>query len=111
MDDYRNDVVLSVLCPSCGEVDLTSDQVWLVISSVPSRSHYGFRCSGCEQSVSRHADEAVVAVLADLVAVEELEVPAEALESHDGPPLTTDDLIDLVLALEEFEEHGATVAI
>ena len=108
MSDYRNDVVLSVLCPSCGEVDLTSDQVWLVIASVPSRSHYGFHCSNCEQSVSRHADEAVVAVLAELVAVEELDVPAEALESHDGPPLTPDDLIDLVLALEE---HSATVAI
>ena len=108
MSDYRNDVVLSVLCPSCGEVDLTSAQVWLVIASVPSRSHYGFRCSSCEQSVSRYADDAVVAVLADLVAVEELDIPAEALESHDGPPLTPDDLIDLVLALEE---HSATVAI
>jgi hypothetical protein len=106
MSDYRDDVVLTVLCPACGEVDLTSDQVWLVIASVSSRSHYGFRCSNCEQSVSRHADESVVAVLAQLVAVEELEIPAEALESHDGPPLTPDDLLDLVLALEE---HAATV--
>ena len=106
MSDYRDDVVLSVLCPACGEVDLTSDQVWLVIASVPSRSHYGFHCSSCGESVSRPADEQVVAVLAGLVAVEELEIPAEALESHDGPPLTPDDLIDLVLALDE---HAATV--
>jgi hypothetical protein len=100
MSDHRNDVVLSALCPSCGEVDLTPDQLWLVLASAPDRSHYRFRCSSCEQSVSHHADDAVVAVLATLVAVEELEIPDEALEPHDGPPLTTDDLLDLLLALE-----------
>jgi hypothetical protein len=106
MSDYGNGVVLSVFCPSCGEVDLTSDQLWLVIANVASRSHYRFRCSSCEQSVTRHADETVVALLAPLVAVEELEIPAEALESHDGPLLTTDDLLDLLIDLEE---HAATV--
>lgn len=105
MSDYRDDVVLSVFCPSCGEVDLTSDQVWLVIASAADRSHYGFRCSTCDQSVRRHADETVVALLAALVAVEELDIPAEALEPHDGPLLTPDDLLDLMLALEE---HAAT---
>jgi predicted RNA-binding Zn-ribbon protein involved in translation (DUF1610 family) len=110
MSDYRNDVVLSVLCPSCGEVDLTSDQVWLVITSAKSRSHYRFRCSDCGQSVSRHADDTVVALLSELVAVEELEIPAEALESHDGPPLTSDDLLDLVLALEEHTASGRAAA-
>jgi hypothetical protein len=101
MSDYRQDVVLSVLCPTCGEVDLTSDQVWLVIASEPDRSHYRFRCSTCESSVSRPADEAVIALLAELVAVEMLDIPAEALEAHDGPSLTTDDLLDLMLALDE----------
>ena len=59
---------------------------------------------------SRHADETVVALLAELVAVEELEIPAEALESHDGPPLTSDDLLDLVLALERHAAAGSTAA-
>jgi hypothetical protein len=110
MSDYRDDVVLSVLCPSCGVVDLASDQVWLVIASSADRSHYRFRCSICEQSVSRYADETVVALLAELVAVEELEIPAEAMESHDGPPLTPDDLLDLVLALEEHAPAGSSRA-
>jgi hypothetical protein len=101
MSDYRQDVVLSVLCPTCGEVDLTSDRVWLVIASEPDRSHYGFRCSTCERTVSRPADGDVIALLAEFVAVEELEIPAEALEPHDGPALTTDDLLDLMLALDE----------
>ncbi|MBI3648651.1 MAG: hypothetical protein HY240_07885 [Actinobacteria bacterium] len=29
-----------------------------------------------------------------------IDVPAEVLESHDGPPLTLDDLIDLHFLLE-----------
>jgi predicted RNA-binding Zn-ribbon protein involved in translation (DUF1610 family) len=101
MSDYRNDVVLSVLCPACGEIDLTTDQVWLVVASVPSRSHYSFTCTSCGQLIHRHADDSVVTLLAPLVAVDELAIPAEALESHDGPPLNSDDLLDLVLALDE----------
>ena len=109
MSDYRDDVVLSVVCPSCGEVDLTSDQVWLVIANAAD-SHYRLRCANCDRSVSRHADETVVALLVELVAVEELEIPAEALESHDRPPLTSDDLLDLVLALEQHAAAGSTAA-
>jgi acyl carrier protein len=108
MSDYRDDVVLTVICPSCGEVDLTTDQVWLVIASAADRSHYRFRCAGCNLSVRRPADETVVALLAELVAVEEFEIPAEALETHDGPALTSDDLLDLVLALEQHSAIGFT---
>jgi hypothetical protein len=111
MSDYRDDVVLSVLCPTCGEVYLASDQVWLVLASAAERSHYRFHCSTCDQSVRRHADETVIALLAELVAVEELVIPAEALESHVGPPLTSDDLLDLMLALEApTATEGATTA-
>ena len=110
MSEYSNDDVLSVLCPSCGEVDLMSDQVWLVIASAAERSHYRFRCSTCDQSVRRHADETVIALLAELVAVEELHIPAEALESHGGPPLTSDDLLDLMLALDAATTTGHATA-
>jgi hypothetical protein len=110
MSDYRDDVVLTVFCPACGEVDLTSDQVWLVIASVADRTHYRFRCDGCNLSVRRPADETVVALLAEFVAVEEFEIPAEALETHDGPPLTSDDLLDLVLALEQHTAIGSASA-
>jgi acyl carrier protein len=110
MSDYRDDVVLTVICPTCGEVDLTTDQVWLVIASAADRSHYRFRCASCNQSVRRPADETVVALLAELVAVEEFDIPDEALETHDGPPLTSDDLLDLVLALEQTAAVGFSAA-
>ena len=34
------------------------------------------------------------------IPVEEVSVPAEALETHEGSPLTADDLIDLMVDLE-----------
>jgi hypothetical protein len=39
-------------------------------------------------------------VLLELVPVEELRLPAEMFERPDGPPLTSDDLIDLMVELD-----------
>ncbi len=41
-------------------------------------------------------------MLGGLVAVEELDVPVEALEPHDRDPLTDDDLIELMLDVERW---------
>jgi hypothetical protein len=94
------DLILDAECPRCGLVELERDQVWLVLASEAARSHYAFACPGCEQVVRHHADDDIVAVLAPLLAVETLDVPAEALELRSGPALTTDDLIDFCLALD-----------
>ncbi len=91
---------ISVHCRRCGEVKLAPEQLWLVLTDVPGHAHYGFRCPRCAVLVRSAADEKTVSSLATLVAVEEIDVPAEALEPHTGPVLTFDDLIDLVLALE-----------
>jgi hypothetical protein len=40
-------------------------------------------------------------VLMQLLPVEEVTLPAEALETHAGPALTTDDLIDLMVGLDD----------
>jgi hypothetical protein len=96
------DLQISVHCPDCGEVDLAAEQLWLVLTSATGNAHYDFLCPICDAHVRHHADQATVELLAPLVAVEELHVPAEALESHVGSPLTLDDLIDLMLGLECF---------
>ncbi len=90
---------LGSTCVTCGEVELTPDQVWLVIATVPACSRYSFSCPRCSQLVSHHADAQVISVLARLVPVEELDVPAEALEEHAAAGLTVDDLLDLILDL------------
>ena len=95
----NQELQLSANCPECGEVELAAEQLWLVLTGTGS-DHYDFRCPRCATFVRYPADEAIVALLAQLVSVEELDVPAEALESHIGSPLTLDDRIDLMLSVD-----------
>ncbi len=91
---------ISARCPRCGLVDLVAAQMWLVLTDPPDRTHVDFHCPQCEQHVAHRADRETVALLSGLVAVEYVEIPAEALEKHAGPRVTTDDLIDLMLGLD-----------
>jgi hypothetical protein len=88
-------------CPRCGDTDLADDQLWLVLTGRPERDHYAFRCPGCDDLVRRPANAVTVRVLQRLVAVEEVAIPAEALEPRADQPLTVDHLIDLMLSLED----------
>jgi predicted RNA-binding Zn-ribbon protein involved in translation (DUF1610 family) len=91
---------ISARCPRCGVVELAAAQMWLVLTDPPERAHVDFHCPACEHHVAHHADGETVRLLSGLLAVEYLEIPAEALEQHAGPRLTTDDLIDLMLCLD-----------
>ena len=87
-------------CPRCGDLDVSAEQMWLVLTDRSEMNHYFFHCPGCGQHVRRKAHAITVRLLERLVPVETIEIPAEALELHDGPPLTEDDLIDLMLAFD-----------
>ena len=80
-------------CPSCGEVRLSGDQLWLVLTSGETVDYFALRCPRCAQ-VRCPVDPETAGVLAGLLAVEELAVPEEALERRRGGVLTEDDLID-----------------
>jgi predicted RNA-binding Zn-ribbon protein involved in translation (DUF1610 family) len=97
------ETVISARCPQCGEVDLSPEQMWVVLAEPVDRSHYGFRCPQCATSSRHPADLGTLALLAGLVPVETMLVPLEALEEPTGPALTSDDLIDLMVALENLE--------
>ena len=97
MSDVRH---FAASCPRCGDLDVTAEQMWLVLTDRADRDHYVFHCPGCGQHVRRNAHAITVRLLERLVPVERIEIPAEALESHDGPQLTEDDLIDLMLTLD-----------
>jgi hypothetical protein len=90
----------SVNCFECGDVELSLDQLWLVLPS-EGQAHYDFHCPECETFVRRPAGPEAVAMLSQLVAVEELEVPDEVLETHSGPAFTEDDLIELMLEVDQ----------
>lgn len=106
----NEDLILDAECPRCGLVELERDRAWLVLASEASLSHYAFVCPGCEHVIRHHADADIVDVLVPLLAVETLDVPAEALEPATGPALTPDDLLDFCLALERLDADLALVA-
>jgi endogenous inhibitor of DNA gyrase (YacG/DUF329 family) len=92
-------------CPECkkdvvllpGDITVTLHKANLDLST------FSFTCPKCDQVVTREAPEGVrnVLALASGVRWNVIQPPAELEESHDGPPLTLDDLIDLMMELEK----------
>jgi hypothetical protein len=88
-------------CPTCGEVELTSADITLMVCSHAPLSYYAFTCPGCVDEVRKPADDHVISLLmSGGVKATVWEVPDEALEAKTGPTLNYDDLLDLVLALD-----------
>jgi hypothetical protein len=89
--------IIKATCPSCGDVELSRDQVRLVVHPVADRSFYGFTCTLCGDSVRKPAGDEVVRLLTmGGVIAERVQVPAEALEVHSGPPVSADEVLDFV---------------
>lgn len=98
-------------CPSCGDVELTPAQVRLMVCTSAPQSYYAFDCPGCESEVRKPADDHVVSLLVSGgVRATVWEVPAEALEVHDGAAICYDDLLDLLLALTSTDDLIALAA-
>jgi predicted RNA-binding Zn-ribbon protein involved in translation (DUF1610 family) len=87
-------------CPTCGEVELTPADVSLMVCSHAPLSYYAFRCPSCSEQVRKPADDHVVSLLVSGgVPASVWDLPGEALELHDGPRLSYDDLLDFALQL------------
>jgi len=108
MTDVRR---FAASCPRCGDLDVSAEQMWLVLTDRSERDHYVFHCPGCKQHVRRKAHAITVRLLERLVPVERIEIPAEALEPHEGPPLTEDDLIELMLDLDAVSRRVGEIPV
>lgn len=98
-------------CPCCGDVDLTPAQVRLVVCSVEDWSYYTFNCPRCQEDVRKPAAPQVVGLLTSGgVRAEYWTIPAEALEAHDGPVISHDDVLDMVLALDKCDILAAAAS-
>jgi hypothetical protein len=87
-------------CPTCGEVELTSEDISLMVCNQASLSYYAFTCPSCYDEVRKPADDHVVSLLmSGGVHPTVWELPAEALEAKVGPALTYDDLLDFALLI------------
>jgi len=103
--------IIKASCPGCGDVEITPAQVWLVVCTVPSWTHYAFECPGCVEEVRKHASDEVVALLRDAgVVPDQWVVPAEALEQHTGAPISWDDVLDFTVALYAVQDLAGAAA-
>ena len=98
--------VIVVNCPVHGDLEVEPADISVAVIregdvAVGPRSSYSFRCESCAGRVVKPVNERAVRLLltagANVVHVYGEPNP----ERHaDGPPLTLDDLIDLMLALD-----------
>ncbi|MGH3441795.1 MAG: hypothetical protein ACRDUY_07085 [Nitriliruptorales bacterium] len=103
-------------CPTCGEVDLTPDDIRLTVvrttrAEVGPDSHYTFTCPSCDESVAKPATERIARLLMGggvETGVVDRSHPAASgrRPTHpESPPegrhFTADDLLDFHLLLEE----------
>jgi predicted RNA-binding Zn-ribbon protein involved in translation (DUF1610 family) len=94
--------IVKATCPRCGDVELQPMDLQLRVCSMAVASTYHFTCPRCEEIIVKPAADGRVVTLLQSVGVPTVvwELPAELSETHEGPPLTMDDLIDLHLLLD-----------
>jgi endogenous inhibitor of DNA gyrase (YacG/DUF329 family) len=100
-------------CPTCGDVQLTADDLTVRVCADDERGSYCFRCPDCRQAVAKEASRRIVDLLVSSgVRMQVWRLPAELSESRIGPPLQPDDLLDFHLLLagkDWFEDLAAEV--
>lgn len=86
-------------CPECGEVNLTPDDIQLLISGNEEGSTYAFDCPQCVGKIIKPADARIIQLL--ISGGVRATVVEESDEPHPGNPFTYEDLLDFHLALEK----------
>ena len=89
-------------CPTCGDVQLTSNELTVRVCADDDRGSYWFCCPECERPVTKDASPRIIELLVSSgVRKQVWRMPAEVREPHySGEALTPDDLLDFHLLLE-----------
>jgi endogenous inhibitor of DNA gyrase (YacG/DUF329 family) len=91
-------------CPTCGDVELTTEDVIVRVCANDTSGTYTFGCPLCETHVVKPAEQHIVDLLtASGVKVVVWTLPAELLERPVGEPFTHDDLLDFHSQLHDDE--------
>lgn len=91
-------------CPGCGDVELTTRDVRVLLCSTTNEGSYAFRCPACRLAVSKPAEPRVVDVLVSSgVRLSVWHLPAELDEPKVGDPINYDDLLAFH---EELQQDG-----
>lgn len=87
--------IIRASCPTCGDVELTTRDVRVLLCSTTYESSYAFQCPKCRVAVSKPAEDRVVDVLlASGIALSVWRMPAEMNEDKSGPRINYDDLLE-----------------
>ena len=82
-------------CTECGDVEMTTADVWVRVCDDDDEGTYHFRCPDAPRSVAKPAEPHIVELLlAAGVAWSTWSRPAELRERRSGAPLTHDDLLE-----------------
>src|SRR5437870_12552261 len=85
-------------CPTCGDVQLTADDLTVRVCADDERGSYCFRCPDCRQAVAKEASRRIVDLLVSSgVRMQVWRLPAEWTVSRIGPRRRPGDLLDLHL--------------
>lgn len=88
-------------CPTCGDVELTTREVRVLLCSTTYESSYAFQCPTCGVAVAKPAEARVVDVLlASGIVLTVWHLPAELDEPKSGPPISYDDLLEFHFQLQ-----------
>src|ERR1700751_420929 len=88
-------------CPSCGDVQLTADDLTVRVCADDERGSYCFRCPDFRRAVAKEASRRIVDLLVSSgVRMQVWRLPAELAEPRVGAPLLPDDLLDFHLLLQ-----------
>jgi len=88
-------------CPTCGDGQLTPDDLTVRVCADDERGSYCFQCPECSAAVAKEASRRIVDLLVSSgVRMQVWRLPAELTEARVGAPLTPDDLLDFHLLLE-----------
>lgn len=89
-------------CPTCGDVELTSLDVRVLLCSTTYESSYAFQCPSCRLAVAKPAEPRVVDVLLGSgIPLSVWHMPAELEETHLGAPISYDDLLEFHFELQD----------
>ena len=88
-------------CPTCGDVELTTQDVRVLVCSTTNEGSYAFRCPACRMQVSKPAEGRIVDVLVSSgVRLSVWQLPAEMEEQHSGAAISYDDLLEFHYELQ-----------
>lgn len=99
----RSSIEVRVVCPGCGPLVVPAEEFRCEVEANGNQGPCEMRCPVCSNHVLVPAVASAVETLRKAGAGHMSgSVPFELLESHTGPPLSWDEVLDFKLALEGY---------